>query len=113
MEDHNLYLKLEKCIWKVKEVGFLGLIIGKDGIKIEEQKVKRVLDWPRPKCVKDIQKFLGLANYYRRFVKNFATIAKLLYWLVKKDKKWNWGEKQEVSESQLQVGIKPTTLYQH
>jgi len=79
MEDHDLYLKLEKCVWKVKEVGFLGLIIGKDGIKMEEEKVKGVLDWPRPKCVKDIQKFLGLANYYRRFIKDFATIAKLLH----------------------------------
>jgi len=95
MEDHDLYLKPEKCVWKVKEVGFLGLIIGKDGIKMEEEKVKGVLDWPRPKCVKDIQKFLGLANYYRRFVKDFATIAKLLHWLVKKDEKLNWGEKQE------------------
>ena len=95
MEDHDLYLKPEKCMWKVKEVGFLGLIIGKDGIKMEEEKVKGVLDWPRPKCVKDIQKFLGLANYYRRFVKDFATIAKPLHWLVKKDEKWNWGEKQE------------------
>ena len=54
MEDHDLYLKPEKCVWKVKEVGFLGLIIGKDGIKIEEEKVKGVLDWPRPKCIKDI-----------------------------------------------------------
>jgi len=95
MEDRDLYLKPEKCVWKVKEVGFLGLIIGKDGIKMEEEKVKGVLDWPRPKCVKDIQKFLGLANYYRRFVKDFTTIAKPLHWLVKKDEKWNWGEKQE------------------
>ena len=95
MEDHDLYLKPEKCVWKVKKVGFLGLIIGKDGIKMEEEKVKGVLDWSRPKCVKDIQKFLRLANYYRRFVKGFATIAKLLHWLVKKDEKWNWGEKQK------------------
>jgi len=95
IEDHDLYLKPEKCVWKVKEVGFLGLIIGKDGIKIEEEKVKGVLNWPRSKCVKDIQKFLGLANYYRIFVKDFATIAKLLHWLVKKNEKWNWGEKQK------------------
>ena len=95
MEDHDLYLKPEKCVWKVKEVGFLGLVIGKDGIKMEEEKVKEVLDWLRPKYVKDIQKFLGLANYYRRFVKNFAIIAKPLHWLVKKNEKWNWGEKQE------------------
>ena len=95
MEEHNLYLKPEKCVWKVKEVGFLGLVIGEDGIKMEKEKVKGVLDWPRPKCVKDIQKFLGLVDYYRRFVKYFATIAKLLHWLVRKNEKWNWGEKQE------------------
>ena len=49
----------------MREVGFLGVIIGEEGIKMEEEKVKGVLDWPIPKCVKDIQKFLGLANYYR------------------------------------------------
>jgi len=48
----------------VKEVGFLGVVIGLEGIKIEEEKVKDVLDWLTPKCVKDVQKFLGLANYY-------------------------------------------------
>jgi len=51
IERHDLYLKPEKCMWKVKEVGFLGLVIGEDGIKIEEKKVKEVLDWPRPKCI--------------------------------------------------------------
>ena len=48
----------------MEEVGFLGVVIGPDGIKIEEEKVKDVLDWPTLKCVKDVQKFLGLANYY-------------------------------------------------
>jgi len=95
MEEHDLYLKPEKCVWKGKKVGFLGLVIGEDSIKMEEEKIKGVLDWPRPKCIKDIQKFLGLANYYRRFVKDFATIAKLLHWLFRKDEKPNWGEKQE------------------
>jgi len=45
-------------------VGFLGVVIGPEGIKIKEDKVKEVLNWPIPKCVKDVQKFLGLANYY-------------------------------------------------
>jgi len=57
-------MKLEKCKWKVKRVGFLGVVIGLEGIKMEEEKVKDILDWLTPKCVKDIQKFLGLANYY-------------------------------------------------
>ena len=59
-----MYIKLEKCKWKVKEVEFLEVVIGPEGIKIEEEKVKEVLDWPILKYVKDIQKFLGLANYY-------------------------------------------------
>jgi len=64
LEKNDLYMKLEKCKWKVREVGFLGVIIGLEGIKMEEEKVKGVLEWPTPKCVKDVQKFLGLANYY-------------------------------------------------
>ena len=64
LKENNLYVKLEKCKWKVEEVGFLGVVIGPDGIKMEEKKVKGVLDWLTPKCVKDVQKFLGLANYY-------------------------------------------------
>ena len=64
LEENNLYVKPEKCKWKVREVGFLGVVIGLEGIKIEKEKVKGVLDWLTPKCVKDVQKFLGLANYY-------------------------------------------------
>ena len=62
--ENNLYVKPEKCKWKVKEVGFLRVIIGLERIKMEEDKVKGVLDWPTSKCVKDVQKFLGLVNYY-------------------------------------------------
>jgi len=65
LEENDLYVKLEKCKWKVREVGFLGVVIGPERIKMEEEKVKGVLEWPTPKCVKDVQKFLGLVNYYR------------------------------------------------
>ena len=65
LEENNLYVKPEKCRWKIREVGFLGVIIGLEGIKMEKEKVKGVLEWPTPKYVKEVQKFLGLANYYR------------------------------------------------
>ena len=68
LEENDLYMKLEKCKWKVREVGFPGVVIGPEGIKMEEEKVKGVLDWPTLKCVKDIQKFLRLANYYCWFI---------------------------------------------
>ena len=65
LEENNLYMKPEKCKWKVREVGFLGVVIGPEGIKIEEEKVKGVLELPTSECIKDMQKFLGLVNYYR------------------------------------------------
>jgi len=64
LEENNLYVKPEKYRWKVKEVEFLGVVIGPEGIKMEEEKVKEVLEWPISKCVKEVQKFLRLANYY-------------------------------------------------
>jgi len=64
LAENNLYVKLEKCKWKVREVRFIGVVIGPEGIKMEEEKVKGVLDWLIPKYIKDVQKFLRLANYY-------------------------------------------------
>jgi len=64
LEENDLYVKLEKYKWKVKEVDFLGVVLRLEEIKMEKAKMKAVLDWLVSKSVKDIQKFLGLANYY-------------------------------------------------
>jgi len=101
IEENDLYIKPEKYVWKVKEIDFLGLVMGAEGIKMQKKKVTGVLEWPRPKMVKEVQKFLGLANYYRRFIKDFAKLAKPLYKLVRKDKKWNWEEEQKVAFKEL------------
>ena len=69
----------------MREVGFLEVIIGPEGIKIEEEKIKRVLDWLTPKYVKNVQKFLELVNYYYWFIKDFASIARPLHNIVKKN----------------------------
>ena len=63
------------------------MVIELKEIKIEKEKVKEVLDWPIPKLVKDVQKFLELTNYYRRFIERFAKIARLLYELMRKEQK--------------------------
>jgi len=65
---NNLFVKPEKYMWKVKEVKFLEVVIGPDGVKIEKEKVQRVVDWLVLRSMKDVQKFLRLANYYRWFV---------------------------------------------
>ena len=101
LEENNLYIKPEKYKWKVREVEFLGVVIRPVGIKMEEEKVKGVLDWPTPKCVKDVQKFLGLVNYYHRFIEGFASIARPLHDMIKKDQKWDWTERQEEAFREL------------
>jgi len=73
----------------VREVGFLEVVIGPDEVKMEKKKVQRVVDWPVLRSIKDIQKFLGLANYYRQFVKNFSRVEKLLHEIMRKNIKWN------------------------
>jgi len=87
LEENNLLVKPEKCKWKVREVEFLGVVIDPKGVEMQKEKVKGVLSWPAPRNVKEVQRFLGLANYYRRFIKNFARIAALLHVLVRKEQK--------------------------
>jgi len=87
LEENDLFVKPEKCKWKVREVEFLGVVIGPKGVEIQKEKVEGVLSWPASRNVKEVQKFLGLANYYRRFIENFARIAALLHMLVRKEQK--------------------------
>ena len=72
LKENDLYVRLEKYAWKVRKIGFLGVVIEPNSIKIEREKMDGVLSWLEPKNIKDIRKFLGLANYYWRFIKDFA-----------------------------------------
>jgi len=65
LEENDLFVKPEKCRWKVREVEFLGVVIGPGGVRMQKEKVDGVLSWPTPRSAKDVQKFMGLANYYR------------------------------------------------
>jgi len=88
LEENDLFVKPEKYQWKVKEVEFLGVVIEPKGVEIQKEKVEEVLNWPTLKNVKEVQKFLGLANYYRQFIKDFAKLAVPLHVLVRKEEKW-------------------------
>jgi len=95
LEENDLFVKPEKCKWKVREVEFLGVIISPKGVEMQKEKIEGVLNWPVPRNIKEVQKFLGLANYYRRFIKDFAKIAAPLHVLVRKEQKWKWEEEQK------------------
>jgi len=87
LEENDLFVKPEKYKWKVREVEFLEVVISPKGVEMQKKKVEGVLNWPAPRNVKEVQKFLGLANYYRRFIKDFAKIAAPLHVLVRKEQK--------------------------
>jgi len=103
LEENDLYVKPEKCTWKVQKVNFLGVVIGQGKIEMEEDKVAEVLNWLVPKTVRDVRKFLGLANYYRQFVKDFAKLARPLNNLTRKVEKWKWGDEQQKAFKQLKM----------
>ena len=64
LEENDLFMKPEKCMFCATEVDFLDMIVGHDGIKMDQEKVKAILEWPEPKMVKGVKSFLGLANFY-------------------------------------------------
>ena len=101
LKENDLFLKAEKCIFGVKEIEFLRLLIGPDGIKMDPIKVEAITSWPTPTKVKDVQAFLGLANFYRRFVRNFSKIAAPLHNLTRKGVVWRWGGTQERTFEEL------------
>ena len=86
----GLYAKLEKCEFCVPFLDFLGHRISSDGIFMDPKKVSSILEWPAPTNIKELQSFLGFANYYRRFIPNFAKIAHPLNNLLKKNVKYIW-----------------------
>ncbi|KAJ7998708.1 hypothetical protein DPEC_G00207680 [Dallia pectoralis] len=75
LQKHQLYVKLEKSEFHVSTISFLGAVLTPEGVKLDDTKILAVRNWPQPKTVKELQRLLGFANYYRRFVRNFSTTA--------------------------------------
>ena len=84
LREKKLYAKLSKCEFWLKEVSFLGHIVSVEGIKVDPTKIEAVVNWKPPRNVTEVRCFLGLAGYYRRFVRGFSVIASLLTKLLKK-----------------------------
>lgn len=87
LRQWRLYCKLSKCAFSVDTISFLGYVISPEGISMEEDRVATIKDWPEPQSVKDIQSFIGFANFYRRFIQGFSAITKPLTDLTKGQEK--------------------------
>lgn len=88
--DNSLYVKMEKCDFHVKETKFLGFVVSTEGLSMDNDKLKSILDWPVPKNIKELQRFLGLCNSYRKFINNFSTIIEPLRTILKKNTDFIW-----------------------
>lgn len=95
------FLKLEKCEFDKDEIEYLGLVLAHGKISMDPKKVAVIKEWPNPRCVKDVQMFRGLANYYRKFIKDFADICRPLDRLTRKDVKWEWTEVEQTAWDRL------------
>jgi hypothetical protein len=101
LRENQLYAKLSKCEFWLKEVSFPGHMISEGGIFVDPSKVKSVLSWDTPQNVSDIQSFLGLAGYYRRFIEGFSKIAKPMTELLEKGKTFELTPRCEGSFQEL------------
>ncbi|WVZ51596.1 hypothetical protein U9M48_002727 [Paspalum notatum var. saurae] len=97
LRDNKFYAKLKKCEFWLSEVSFLGHVINEKGISVDPSKVSAVVEWEKPSNVKEVRSFLGMAGYYRRFVKEFSIIAKPLYMLTHKNVKFEWTNECDLS----------------
>jgi len=97
----NLKLKPEKCSLMQAEVPFLGHIVSKDGVQPNPENISKVMQWPEPTNVTEVRQFLGLCSYYRRFIKDFAVVAKPLTKLTCKDSPLIWTEECQSAFDEL------------
>jgi transposase InsO family protein len=105
LRRNQLYAKRSKCEFFKQSISFLGHVISGEGISMEQDKVKAIEDWPTPTGVAAVRSFLGLAGYYRRFVKDFSRIAMPLTGLLRTEVKFQWNESQQQSFLQLKQSI--------
>ena len=97
LAQHQLYAKFSKCEFWLQEVAFLGHVLSAEGVAVDPAKIEAVKEWDQPRNVTKIRSFLGLAGYYRRFIKNFSKIARPMTNLLKKTKEFEWTPKCEQS----------------
>ena len=112
LREHKLYVKQSKCELFKTSIEFLGFTINRDGLAMSSDKVSAILEWPTPTCAKHIKSFLGLAGFYRQFVKMFSSVTAPLTELLHNDIPFVWSNECEAAFNQLkkQIADQPTLI---
>jgi hypothetical protein len=112
LRDNQLYAKYSKCEFWIDEVPFLGHIISNGGISVDPTKVKEIVEWSIPSIVTEVRSFLGLVDYYWRFIEGFSKIAKPMTSLLEKRREFKWDEKCQDSFDQLKMRLMSPQCWQ-
>jgi len=115
LQSNGLVVSPEKCVWKATEVEFLGYVIGRNGIRMSEDKVQVILEWKTPRSLTEVQLFLGFANFYRQFILKYSRIAKTLMELTKKEnsREWLWNQETEAAFRELKHRFTTAPILAH
>ncbi|CCO30490.1 Retrotransposable element Tf2 155 kDa protein type 1 [Rhizoctonia solani AG-1 IB] len=113
LETAQLFCKGSKCEFHRTRVEYLGIIVSDQGFSLDKLKIQAVQEWPTPTTVKQVQSFLGFANFLRRFVANFSHMARPLHNLVKKEIPWKWTEKEQAAFEGLKQAITEAPVLAH
>ena len=113
LREAGLKLQPAKCTFCQKEVTFLGHIVSPSGVAPDPSKTDKVTSWPTPACKRDVQQFIGLANYYRRFIRNFASIARPLHRLTEKTASFKWTSECQTAFDSLKLKLTSAPVLAH
>ena len=113
LRQGGLKLKLSKCSLLQQEVQYLGHIVNREGVSVDPGKVEKVLTWPVPQSVQEVRQFLGFYSYYRRFILNFADIARPLHHMTEKNANFKWTSEAGAAFEHLckQLATTPVLVY--
>src|SRR6266481_9002008 len=111
--EHNLHVKPEKSLFHTKSIEFLGFMVSPTGISMDITKTKAILNWPMPTNVKQIQSFVGFANFYQRFIVNFSETVTPLTRLTQKEAPCIWGPEQQAAFDTLKLAFTQAPILSH
>ena len=101
LRNEKLYANLSKCTFATNKLVFLGFVVSSDGVEVDETKIQAIRTWPFPMSLEELRRFLGFAGFYRRFIKDFSTIACPLHELTNKNVPFIWGNAHDFAFNEL------------
>ena len=113
LKDAGLQADVKKCEFNVKRTRFLGMIVGVDGIRMDQAKIAAITEWGTPTCLTDVQAFLGFCNFYRRFIRNFSRIVRPIIKLTRKNSVFEWNPACEQAFQSMKTAVTEAPILMH